>query len=783
MPLIFIVGAAFVLTGLGALVVEQAFEKLLTTVIGASVDAGAIVLGIYFFGMSLGAVAFHKLRQRASSGIALYAGLEAFIGVWAVLLGFFFAEVQSISAMAIQFTGGDPRHLFFARVAVAAAWIIPPTFAMGASFPAMVSWLRSQGGDLERRASMFYTLNIVGALLGASGAAYLLFPGMGLKNALIAVGCLEVATAGSVYWIARRPTDAGEALAPVSVPEVFRSAAARRPLVAAFMSGFVVFSFEVLWLHLGGVTIGMSAYAFAGVLTTVLAGLFVGGAIAASIKGEPHVLLARFMVLAALGVVAVYPLWDDIPERILEMQSFATGFWSGEAVRLLLMVSVVGVPSVGLGLIYPTILRIPVGGVSRDAVVAAFGLANGVGSIAGSFLVGFVLLRGIGSEETYRLLTATIIVALAISCGVRSVWKELTVGLVLLTALTNFDLWDRISLTSGTNVYFRPGFVSADSELVFWHEDNTGGITTVAKGPFGFRTLLTNGKFQGNDSGEMVDQASIALIPVALAPGRDRALVIGLGTGQSAKVVADAGFKSVEVAEIAEGMIEASRYFSSSNGDVLQRPDVHLRIGDGRNLLLREGGSFDLISMEISSIWFAGAANLYSEEFYRLASTRLSPGGIFQQWIQLHHIGDEDLVSALATVRAVFPFVSLYVVGSQGIIIATGEMPTFDVARLDRPSLAAERSLLDRVGVGMASLADTKMLDEETLGMILEHARRVGVKTNTDGNRHLEFSTPRYNLESGDRLLSNLNWFYTFVGTPERQAQVEKVRNRIYPAR
>ena len=43
---------------------------------------------------------------------------------------------------------------------------------------------------------------------------------------------------------------------------------------------------------------------------------------------------------------------------------------------------------------------------------------------------------------------------------------------------------------------------------------------------------------------------------------------------------------------------------------------------DGRNYLLTQNKRYDLISMELTSIWFAGAANLYNREFYQLAKAR-----------------------------------------------------------------------------------------------------------------------------------------------------------------
>lgn len=631
-------GTAFVCTGAGALVIEQAFEKLLTTVVGASVDAGAIVLGVYFLGMSVGAACFHLLRRRVRNGAVLYALLEGMIGLWALLLGAAFPAVQAGSAAAIQLAGDSPAMLFIARAVVAAVWIAPATFAMGASFPAIVSWLRGQGGDdVERQASAFYALNTVGAFVGATGAAYVLFPAIGLQGGLLLVGSVEIAIASVVYLFSRREVAVDEGAARLSIAAVFRTPAARRPIVAAFVSGFIVFSFEVLWLHLGGVTVGMSAYSFAGVLIVVLLGLFVGGSLASALPVAPEKALPAVFAIGMLGVVGVYPMWDDVPGRFLDFAGVATGFWSGEAVRLLLLASVVGVPALTLGLVYPTVLRLRIDGLPRDGVVAALGLANGLGSITGALLVGFVLIEALGSEGTYRLLVAVMLLAIVASTPFRAALPAVVAGVAALGLLTNFALWDRLALTSGKNVYFSNGFVSPNSELIFWHEDNSGGITTVVRDPNGQRTLLTNGKFQGNDTGEMVDQAGIALVPVGLAPGRERALVVGLGTGQSAAAVAASGFASVDVAEIAQGMVESAEWFRHANGDLFAQKNVHLKVGDGRNLLMRERGKYDLISMEISSLWFAGAANLYSVEFYELASSRLADNGVFQQWVQLHH--------------------------------------------------------------------------------------------------------------------------------------------------
>ena len=83
--------------------------------------------------------------------------------------------------------------------------------------------------------------------------------------------------------------------------------------------------------------------------------------------------------------------------------------------------------------------------------------------------------------------------------------------------------------------------------------------------------------------------------------------------------------------------------------------------------------AYDLISIELSSIWMSGTGELYNVEFYELAREKLKPDGVLQQWLQLHHISRRDLATVIHSMRAAFPHVSLWVSGHQGVLIASGE--------------------------------------------------------------------------------------------------------------
>jgi spermidine synthase len=202
------------------------------------------------------------------------------------------------------------------------------------------------------------------------------------------------------------------------------------------------------------------------------------------------------------------------------------------------------------------------------------------------------------------------------------------------------------------------------------------------------------------------------------------------------------------VAEIAPPIIDAARReFSGLNHRVFEQPNVKVDIEDGRNvLLLNRDARYDLITIEITSIWFSDATNLYSREFYEVARSRLRPHGVLQQWIQLHHIEPYDIVSVVATMRAVFPYVSLWAVGGQGILVGSDEPQVIRTNGLKHVQLLAPRigwKSQQDFATAMRMIAARQLLSPAAVDRFLE---RVEPIINTDRNRFLEYSTPRANL-------------------------------------
>ena len=116
------------------------------------------------------------------------------------------------------------------------------------------------------------------------------------------------------------------------------------------------------------------------------------------------------------------------------------------------------------------------------------------------------------------------------------------------------------------------------------------------------RLLMTiNGNHQaGTDFPTTFTHRRIGHMPMIVHPSARTALVIGLGGGATAGAVGVHEGVDVDVVELADGVVSAARQLSSINYDVLDRPNVHLRVDDGRNFMMLTPKRYDVITADIT---------------------------------------------------------------------------------------------------------------------------------------------------------------------------------------
>jgi spermidine synthase len=399
---------------------------------------------------------------------------------------------------------------------------------------------------------------------------------------------------------------------------------------------------------------------------------------------------------------------------------------------------------------------------------------NTLGAVVGSLVTGYLVLPALGSEGSIfavaLMFAVTGLLTTRFIVGRARLWAYGLAGATAAVWLLT-PRWDLARLTAGTNVYFDTW--AEPDEVLFVRDDIHGGITTVTrKGDVS--TLYTNGKFQGNTGWEMNAQRFFAHYPSIFVNEFERALVIGLGTGTTLGTIAAYPWKKLDLVEISPAIVEAAgQYFESVNGGALRDPRLTIHLADGRNFLLVEEHEYDLISMELSSVWFAGAASLYSQEFYRLVERHLAPRGVLQQWVQMHHMRREDFATLVHTLRSVFPHVALFYGGHQGILVASMQPLVASDSRVHALQRTPEVIAKTPENRPLMTLLDDVLLADADLDRFLEASAREAGKplselVSTDRNLYLEYATPRGNTlpwSAREALVGKLLEFKTEVSS------------------
>ncbi len=753
--------ALFVFSGMTGLIDQLCFSKYLSYIVGSTAHAVSAVLAAFMTGLALGAHLGGRASTRVKRPLVAYGLLELLVAASVALSPLAFRALTPLYTALAQVAPSSLALVSALRWSLAMALVVIPTMAMGATLPLLSRALGPDGDALrERRLASLYAANTWGGALGALAAAYLILPVLGIAGTLLAsaavsalVGALAIGFGRS--GLAERETHSAAAPTSQERPRGALPAPSELRLLTAlaFASGALVFASEVVFTHLLALIIGNSAYAFGIILASFLLCLAFGASRTARVRARfGDAALPLGLALTALALAATIPVWERLPKVFSGTGAIWETFAAREAVRAAVAFGVLAIPTSLMGLTFPLLLAKVAGHREVGRRVGRLTATNTLGAVIGALITGYALLPWLGSQRG--------LIAIALGFVAAAIASELALperrrravlalsGLAGLLAVC-FPRWDITRLTTGSNVYF-DGAQTPD-KLAFVREDAHGGVTTVTVHD-AVHTLFTNGKFQGNDGWEMKAQRGFAHYPSLFVRRFDRALVIGLGTGTTLGTINSYPWQAIDLVEISPAIIEAARtFFAGPNRGSLDDPRLTLHLADGRNHLLVHPTRYDLISMELSSVWFAGAANLYSREFYALARQHLTDGGILQQWVQLHHIRVRDFATILATLRREFPYVALFYGGGQGVLIASQEPLSMSTARVDelarRPGVLAtlpdERPL--------AGLLEDTLLVGPALDQFLESvAAEEGIEradlVSSDDNLYLEYATPRGNV-------------------------------------
>ena len=731
---LYLISTCFFLSGLAGLIYETAWTSQLALVFGTSEQALVAVLAAYMGGLALGAALAGRWVERVRRPVLVYGLLELAIAVAALAVP---AAVNTAGRLhAVLFRSAElpdaasaVSALFY--LAASFAVLLVPTTLMGATLPLLARHAVRREAEIGPRIALLYGANTAGAATGTLAAAFLLLPRLGLGQTILAGAAVNFLVFLLAVLLARSSTPhtpESAATEPVTARE------GRWILPIILVSGAVSFSWEILWTRLLAPLLGGTVYAFATMLASFLVALALGSALAAPLASSPERARRGFAgaqiaiaILSLAAFAAAGNLPDLAPHGLLLMSVAVAGLILPAALAI--------------GATFPFAVRI----LARDADDTAQASArvfawNTVGAITGSLLTGYFVLpwlRYAGTATAIALISLLLAAATAFAVRPRRpvFGAAALAGLLLLVVVRPATPW-AVLRHSPLAAKPLPGRVD-----YFAVGRSATVLLTEHQGDW---RLTTNGLPESTipspaqRPGRHVVARWLALLPLAARPETRSLLVVGLGAGITLEGLPDT-VKSIHAVELEPEVIRANRLLAARRRrDPLADARLKLHVNDARGALRLTEQRFDAIVSQPSHPWTTGASHLYTREFFSLVHERLTPEGVFVQWMAYAFVDETLLRSLVATAAEVFPYVELYQ-PHPGSVLVLGSPRPLAVAASAGQALAAASGEWALQGVlCREDILAARLLDDDGARRFAREA-----PLNTDSRNFFRMRSPR----------------------------------------
>lgn len=810
---------------------ELVWSRMLVEVFGVSLYAVATTTSIFLGGLAVGAFFGGRFLERkrigARGALYCYTACEGVVAVFAFLV----TQVVWSDALAsmVAATGGAGLA---ARFVICLALLGLPAAAMGATYPLVVHALRVLSGAAERSSVLAYAINSAGAALGAALAGFAVLPVMGLVGTSQLATGLAAVSGLSAREVARRvPAQApGPEQAPPPKPG-HQLKISFQLAGLAFAAGWLSLSMQTAWFRFFCLVLGSSVYSQTCALVVACLSCALGSLAANWLyrlcrQAKPLVFL--FAAVSALTLTIVLFCVDELPWLFIAIErSFSPALGSFAAAvlaRSLVMIACLALPAFGASAVLPSLLAWATGEGKDKADTAAKAAelyaANTAGCIAGALATGFALIPAFSELTTSGMQTTLLLVALGetlLALWACHIWfQELITdsasrGIVF--AFTAFmalagvlDIacfrpsWNRALLSAGAGFFsaadlpkmshdiFAASVLPASAgpgyrgpELRFYREGLNTTVTVTEDKAHNILGLKNDGKTEAAlpsdlskpaPTSDLPTQVLLGILPVCLQNKQPHtAFVVGYGTGTTASVIA--GFPTmqlVHVAELEPAILAAASLFGKS---ISTSEKISVVTEDARFCLASDATTrYDMIVCQSADPWTAGAANLFSRQFFALAKSRLAPGGIICQWVPLYALSPELFKVLVRTFLSEFPGGAVCVARNAGEAILVG-CPDGAVDWQQRAQ-AAQGQLTAHAGsrlLAAAGLADSQAVADTiaAAGQKLAEYAGQGV-LNTDDNLIIEFGVGRQAFSRKENIQENLAGIQS-LGASDKQSK------------
>lgn len=739
----------FFFSGISALIFQIAWMYHLGLIFGNTSYATATTLAAFFIGIGIGGWYWGKKSVKINQPLLAYGFIEIGIATTALLLLPAIDIYKNHYNLMVYFTGGNQQWLVLLKFIFSVILLIIPTTLMGGTFPILAKYVGNRRNKLEKRGTILYAVNTIGAAIGAFVTGFYLIERYGMKitYTLAVIMSIAVGILAIISHLKNRKNPSkvqGESIfneelvdADSSVQRIHLSK--KQFILLAFSSGLLALSLEMLWSRMFAQVLQNSVYSFSAVLVVFLMSLGFGGFISNRLiktTYSPKKILYVLLILSALAVGISPILFNFYTDGLEYIAPHAS--WPVYLVEIFKFSSlIILIPATVLGAIFPFLLKAaPLNYKEPGRFAGNLILYNSLGSVVGPPLVGFLMLDLFGLWASIKLIAIFyavlgILISSSLNFKKRNQWSFfslLIIGVIILTK-------------DPTVVH-----LSKDEKLLdYWNSNN--GVVSITKSNNNLQMRLDNYYTLGDSESLLVEQMQ-AHIPLFLHPSPDKVLFLGMGTGITAGAALDHNVDKIVAVELLGNIvIAAKKYFSSWTNELFTDDRVDIITDDARNYVIGTNDKYDVIVGDLFTPWHAGTGSLYTVEHFKRVKSTLTEGGLFAQWLPLYQLTPEDFNIIAATFSSVFPHVTVWRADFNNT----------------RPSIAL-------IGHGLNTKLNQKTLEQNISRVFKDNNGKTGnehmvglfymgnlialennlrkINLNTDDKRLIEFRTPILSQQS-----------------------------------
>jgi spermidine synthase len=688
------------LSGISALIYQITWIRQFTLFFGIQLLSVSTVLAAFMAGLAIGNWIFGRFSDLKINPILLLIIMQSGIAVFALLFQPGIKTVEELYSYLIRNLHITGDQMALIKFLLSFLFLLIPTILMGGVIPVLSKFMVRNLVRIGNRISWIYALNNLGAAAGCLLAGFFLIRLAGIQITIYTACCANLISAAFAGLLLisgiqilhennhGNSHEKDQVITSYTESErqkIYPRRIVRLVLWIFAIEGFTTLAYEVLWSRLIVEYVSeKNTYYYTVIVFSFIAGLSAGSYLIrkkADLIRDKVRFIGIIETIIGFSSLLFFIIFVTISPSLKVQPEIGLSWLEIAGRQYLLIFLLLIIPPSLMGMTFPLVSKIYTDHLEYvGSRIGFLGFLDTAGSILGSFMTGFFLIRFMGIYYSFLVVVLLNLFPGLLLASYKEQNDKLRIGISVISTAIFFLV---ILLCFPHEKYIHLRFKYYPGEKILAYQEGASATVSVNQVTSGHLALVVNGSKTAYSSTEDLKvHTLLAYLPFVFTEKPEKAMVIGFGMGVTTNCLSRISGLRTDVAEISREVMNLSEvYFGFLNNHCARADNVNILIDDGRSYLFRSEGNYDIITT--NSVHPRLSPNLYTLDFYELCAGKMSEDGIICQWMPTNWITKEEFASLVKAFIEIFPFNSLwYLSRSHLLLIGSKKSLDYDFMNL-----------------------------------------------------------------------------------------------------